>query len=380
MIENTASSLTVPKLRNSKILIVDDEPRNLQLVGEILRRDGLKFIFATSGQDALQAVREELPAVILLDVMMPGMNGIEVCRRLKNDEATNKIPVIFLTAMSEGRDAVEGFAAGAVDYVRKPFISEELLARVHTHLELAKTQAHMRDLYQQKVELITTLAHDVKNPMAGVVGLSSTLKNEIEDGSMDLDEVGLILELMQDTAEGMLELVDGILNEERDASTNGASELPLQDVAAVVDHLVRMNALHARSKSITITFSPTFTPKTRLSRRTLTEMFDNLISNAVKYSQLGTTVDVRVSPSQSYQNGFRFEVADGALIIPEELRARLFTKYEMGGQDLVRRASSHGVGLSIVKRLVDLLDGDVGCSSRVDGTGNVFYIEIPIVE
>lgn len=373
-------NLDPPRLGSGKILVVDDEPRNLQLVGEILRRDGLKFIFATNGADALQAVAEEAPALILLDVMMPGMNGIAVCKKLKENKVTKAIPVIFLTAMSEGNDAVEGFAAGAVDYVRKPFIREELLARVHTHIELAATQAHMRQLFQQKSELITTLAHDVKNPMAGVAGLTSALKDEIDMGILDMQELRLVLDLMENSACGMLELVDGILNEERDAEGRGPKVLPLQNVATVADHLVKMNSLQARRKSITINFNLTTRPEIRVSRRMLTEMFDNLISNAVKYSTADSSIDVNIMPATKYQKGFRFEVADGAPIISAGKREELFKKFKMGTQEHVNGTASHGVGLSIVKRLVNLLDGDVGCMVRADGSGNLFYIEIPTVE
>ncbi len=380
MIENDSPVLKAPRLGNNTILVVDDEPRNLQLVGEILRRDGLKFIFATNGADALQAVKEEIPALILLDVMMPQMSGIAVCKTLKEDSVTEEIPVIFLTAMSEGQDAVEGFAAGAVDYVRKPFIREELLARVHTHMELAATQAHMRNLYQQKTELITTLAHDVKNPMAGVAGLASALKDEMNAGALDMDELRLILDLMEDSATGMLELVDGVLNEERATVSNGTKDLPLQDVASVADHLVKMNALQARQKSIKIRFMPETHPQMRVSRRMLTEMFDNLISNAVKYSKASTYIEVRVGAPRKFQSGFRFEVADGAPLIAEELQNSIFEKYKMGAQDLVGRNSSHGIGLSIVKRLVDLLDGRVTCSNQADGRGNLFCIEIPVTD
>lgn len=378
MLENNSADIATPTLRNGKILVVDDEPRNLQLVGEILRRDGHKFVFATNGQDALHAVHEERPALILLDVMMPEMSGINVCKALKESEDTKDIPVIFLTAMSEGQDAVEGFAAGAVDYLRKPFIREELLARVNTHIELAATQEHMRNLFLQKSELITTLAHDVKNPISGVARLASALKDEIEEGIIDMEEFRLILDLMENSAQGMLELVDGILSEARNEPFDGSKDIPLRDVASVADHLVKMNALQARQKSIKIDFIPNHRPQIAASRRMLTEIFDNLISNAVKYSLPNTTITVRLEASQNHAHGFRFEVADGAPIICEVTRASLFEKFTMGSQDDVKNATSHGIGLSIVKRLVDLLDGEVACEQRADKLGNLFYIDIPI--
>jgi CheY-like chemotaxis protein len=122
----------------SLVLIVDDEPKNLQVVGSLLRDKGYDVVFATNGPEALDALRLTPPDLVLLDVMMPDMDGYEVCRRIKQNPLTRKIPVIFLTAKSETEDIVRGFREGGVDYVTKPFRAEELLARVHTHVQLFK--------------------------------------------------------------------------------------------------------------------------------------------------------------------------------------------------------------------------------------------------
>ncbi|MEW6159198.1 MAG: response regulator, partial [Verrucomicrobiota bacterium] len=120
----------------SRILVVDDITKNLQVVGTVLRNEGYHVMPATSGPQALERVRGQLPDLILLDLMMPDMDGLEVCQRLKADPATRGVPVIFLTASNEMEHLMKGFAAGAVDYVTKPFNVAELLARVRTHLEL----------------------------------------------------------------------------------------------------------------------------------------------------------------------------------------------------------------------------------------------------
>lgn len=123
-------------MKQPNILIVDDTPLNLELLEIILENAGYEVRTAISGEGALRAVEAELPALILLDIMMPGINGYETCRRLKADERTAAVPVIFLSAKSGNEDIVEGFAAGAVDYVGKPFHEAELLSRVKTHLSL----------------------------------------------------------------------------------------------------------------------------------------------------------------------------------------------------------------------------------------------------
>jgi CheY-like chemotaxis protein len=128
------------------ILVVDDMPQNLDLLVQVLEREGYALMLATDGAQALDFAAKEMPDLILLDILMPNMNGIEVCRRLKADPATQAIPVIFLTAQAKADEMLTGFEVGAVDYVTKPFRIPELLARVHVHVELRRAQCEIRIL------------------------------------------------------------------------------------------------------------------------------------------------------------------------------------------------------------------------------------------
>lgn len=123
-----------------KLLIVDDIPENIKVLGNNLQRDGYVISFATNGEQAIDMAMKRVPDLILLDIMMPGMDGYEVCQQLKREERTRQIPVIFITARTEKTDIVRGFEAGAVDYVTKPFNIAELTARVQTHLELKQAK------------------------------------------------------------------------------------------------------------------------------------------------------------------------------------------------------------------------------------------------
>lgn len=138
--------------QQAKILIVDDEPLNLKVLKQVLQ-DNYRLSFAKNGMDALELVKKEKPGLILLDVMMPGMTGFEVCRTLKSDPETNTIPVIFVTALSEEADESEGFAAGGVDYINKPISPALVRARVKTHLSLV----HIDELKRTHLELIQRL-------------------------------------------------------------------------------------------------------------------------------------------------------------------------------------------------------------------------------
>src|ERR1700675_2628927 len=135
---------------NERILVVDDTPANIQTVAGILKGKGYQLNIAVNGKQALEALERARPDLILLDVMMPEMDGIETCRRIKDSEAWRDIPVIFLTAKTEVADIVKGFDVGAVDYVGKPFNAHELLARVNTHLTIDQLR---RSLAEKNVEL-----------------------------------------------------------------------------------------------------------------------------------------------------------------------------------------------------------------------------------
>lgn len=368
-------------LRNSydevRILVADDEPQNLRIIGEILKRDGLQFIFATDGAEALQAAREEHPTLILLDIMMPEHNGISVCRFLKADAETAQIPVIFLSARSENNDIIEGFAAGGVDYITKPFFQEELLARIHTHIQLSQMSEMLKVLYRRKTELLTTLAHDVKNPAGAIYRISTMLREDIGQ-KKDTTETETFLELMSTSAKGLMELVEGTLNEER-ASQNPtkAREKNLVDVAEITEHLAALNSVHARQKSIVINHQAEISAKLPISRRILTEMFDNLISNAVKYSRPDSTITIRLLQSPGEEDMIRFEVIDAADLIKPEDSATLFQKFQTNPSIQTEIGTSHGVGLSIVKRLVEMHEGRIGLENRSDKKGNIFYIDLP---
>ncbi len=134
------------KLNKDMILIVDDNPKNLQVLGNVLTEKGYEVAAALSGESALDFVKNENPDLILLDIMMPEMDGFEVCRRLKMLERIREIPVIFLTAKTETEEVVKGFNLGAVDYITKPFKPTELLVRVRTHIDLKKAREEIKTL------------------------------------------------------------------------------------------------------------------------------------------------------------------------------------------------------------------------------------------
>jgi two-component system sensor histidine kinase/response regulator len=193
-------SIQSNKTRESQILIVDDVARNIQIVGNILSKEMLRIAYATNGETALQLAFSNDFDLVLLDIMMPGMDGFEVCRRLRENEKTADIPIIFLTAKSDVESMLTGFQLGAQDYVSKPFNASELIARVRTHLELREKKqqlSQMNQLLEEKVkvrtidlekankqlfrlekaksEFLGIISHELRTPLNGIIGLTQLL-------------------------------------------------------------------------------------------------------------------------------------------------------------------------------------------------------------
>jgi DNA-binding response OmpR family regulator len=197
------------------ILIVDDTPANLSLLARVLSQRGYKVRVAGDGRHALESARANPPDLILLDIMMPDMDGYQVCAQLKAAEATRDIPVIFLSALDVATDKVKAFGTGGVDYITKPFSPEEVLARVQTHLALRDLQRQLEqkvvDLQARNAELDAfahTVAHDLKNPLASVVGFAELLA---EQEAMPEQEQRACAQSIARSARKMDTIIEGLL-------------------------------------------------------------------------------------------------------------------------------------------------------------------------
>jgi len=163
------------------VLVVEDIPKNMEVVCNILRKEGYRLAMAGNGLQGLEMVPNVKPDLILLDIMMPEMDGFEVCKRLKENPETKDIPIIFLTAIVETVDIVKGFEMGAVDYVTKPFKGAELTSRVRTHLELKFARESLQELNATKDKFFSIIAHDLKDPLSYLLLSADMLYNQYEE-------------------------------------------------------------------------------------------------------------------------------------------------------------------------------------------------------
>jgi signal transduction histidine kinase len=365
-------------LAKSLILAVDDISKNLQVVGTLLRREGYRIVPATSGAQALERVRAETPDLILLDLMMPDMDGLEVCRRLKADALTLPIPVIFLTASNEMEHLVQGFEVGAVDYVTKPFNPPELLARVRTHLELK----HARDtiirygqelsrLNEEKNEFMGIAAHDLRSPLGTIQGFSDLL---LEDPEMAREEREDFTRRISDTATRMSEMVQNLLDANRIERGEMKLNLAPTELSAPLGGVVEAYRPRAAAKQQSVHLQNEAPPVTVVvDPSVLVQVLENLVSNAVKYSPPGKDIFVRL---KKMPDAVRCEVQDEGPGLSAEDQKKLFGKFARLSAKPTGGEHATGLGLSIVKKMVEAMNGRVWCESE-PGRGALFIVQFP---
>ncbi len=355
-----------------RILVVDDVTRNLQIVGAMLRNSGYEVMPTTSGAQALERVRVQPPDLILLDLMMPVMDGLEVCHRLKGDASTNPIPVIFLTASNEMEHLVKGFEAGAVDYVTKPFNGAELLARVRTHVELKLARERLREMNDEKNEFMGIAAHDLRNPLSAIKGYSEMVVEEARElPHRGIEENGLRI---RDAATRMAEMVRNLLDANRIERGEMKLNLAPTNLALLLSSVVETHRERATAKQQVLLMEIEPSSATALVDPTvMVQVLENLISNAVKYSPSGKSIFVRLT---RLPEAVRFEVRDEGPGLSQDDQKKLFGKFARLSAKPTGGEHATGLGLSIVKKMVEAMGGQVRCESE-PGRGALFLVEFP---
>lgn len=358
---------------SSLILVVDDEPKNIQVVGPLLLRQGHEIIGAGSGEEALAKLRTAKPDLILLDVMMPGMTGFDLCRKLKAQTEWKEIPVIFLSAVTDKSFIMEALGAGALDYVTKPFHGPELLSRVQVHLNLQNTRKRLAATIEERNRLLEVVAHDLKNPLGGVQFAAAMLA----ESAMELNtRQSTLVGSIKDSVSRALEIVGSLLQTRRLEETKaqmGFVPLCLREYA---EQAMKTFAQHGRSKNITLELSSEHDHiPVHADRRSLLCSLENLVSNAIKFSPKGSLVQVSLL-NDGGSGIFRID-DQGPGVQPGE-RQLLFRKFTRLSARPTGGEISTGLGLHIVHELVAAMSGTVYYEEGPRG-GACFVVTLPLV-
>ncbi len=376
--------------KNFYILVVDDTPQNIQLGINILKENpAYSLIFATSGEQALERVKDYSFDLILLDIIMPDLDGYEVCRRLKENPKTRQIPVIFLTARTEQDDIIQGFEVGGVDYITKPFNPQELRARVSTHLklkhlkeqELKSYDQHL--VYLQKMESIGILAsglsHDFNNLLSIMTGISDSIERHLQKQEIDLGELKERFEIIRQSGQRAAQQIGQLIGL-ADESKNRVS---LIDLNEIVDSIHKICS-SSFGRNITFTVSKQAgQPLIQGNITQIEQMLLNLLINAKHAMTImrpeserfsGGELKVSLQPGRPYNSKetWAIKVEDNGVGISEEQQKEIFQPF----YSTKSSGSNHGLGLSVVQNVVARHQGRIEIDSVV-GEGTTFSVELP---
>ena len=367
------------------ILVVDDNPTNLQVLLESLKRTGFKILVARTGESAIQQAEYGKPDLILLDVMMPGIDGFETCRRFKTLEAFKDIPIIFMTALTDTTDKLKGFQAGGVDYVTKPLQHEEVLARVVTHLTIRRLQQELRQqhalLQEQHAQLqalnaskdkfFSIISHDLRSPLSAVlVGLR--LLTDTESRLTDNEKNELIRDSHR-TVEQLYNLLDNLLVWSR--LQRGLMEYAPQplDLRPLFERNATLFAANAEQKQIAIRQTVAEPVIAFADSHMIDAIIRNLISNALKFTEARGAITL-----SARQNDQRVEmaVADTGIGMDAETVAKLFRLDVRYNQLGTAGEKGTGLGLNVCKEFAEKNGGSIAVESVV-GAGTTFRVTLP---
>ena len=355
------------------ILAVDDVPANLELLVSLLKPNYVVKV-AISGRRALEIAEEKPPDLVLLDVMMPEMNGFEVCRLMKANPILRDTPIIFVSARGDESEVVHGFECGAVDYITKPVKVQELEARVSTHLELLQQRhklqesyVQLRDLERLRDDLVHMIVHDMRTPLMNIGNVMQLLPEKL------LEDItaGPLLKIARASAKSLTMMVRAVLDVHRmesDGIELKRSHHNLHELAQHAADVVQIDAefnnakLDLRGQPVSLS----------LDREHIMRVFQNLLTNAIKFTP-GGKVEILI---EATAGGARVAISDNGPGVPQEFHEQIFEKF--GQAEGLKRNNVHaiGLGLTYCKLAIEAHGGTIGVDSEID-IGSTFWFTLP---
>ena len=361
--------------RNEKkgdILIVDDIPENLQLLFTMLTKQGYEVRRVLSGKQALNVVKVEPPDLILLDIRMPELDGYEVCQRLKADETTQNIPVIFLSALNETFDKVTAFQVGGVDYISKPFQLQEVIIRVENQLNLLEMQRKLEEK-NKELELVNKeleafgyrVSHDLRNHLNVINSIIYLLSKKHDQ---KLDNVGLKnLKILEDESERMAEIIEDLWRLSESKSNYLDISLESFDLSGVVRKIVdRLKIKMKEKEKIVIIESDVYATG---DEGLIKIAVENLLDNANKFTNKTEQPRIEFGQLQQQDQTVYF-VKDNGVGFDTKKGNNLFTPFQRLHQE--QEFPGTGIGLATVKRIIELHGGEIWYDAKVN-QGTTFY-------
>jgi len=377
-----------------KIIVVDDMPDNLSALRNTLK-DKYMVYPCPSALKMFELLEHVQPDLILLDVEMPDMDGYEAIKKLKSNTRYNEIPVIFLTSMIDEQSEIEGLELGALDYIRKPFVTPLLLQRIKTHLAIMEQQTEIKRLLNLKTEevklreaaeleaesasrakgeFLSHMSHEIRSPLNAVIGMINIANEE-----KDIESIKLYLGKAGNAAKHVL----GVINDILDMSKIEANKLELSDsefdFGKMITNIVDVTSIRAWEKHIQVAVSinpniPTFVICDELR---LAQVITNLVTNAIKFTPDNGKVRLNAEKLEEKDEEvtIRIEVSDSGIGISPEQQQKLFSAYNQADRSITKQFGGTGLGLTISKRIIELMQGKIWIESEL-GKGAKFIFTL----
>ena len=364
-------------MESKRILIVEDSPTQAKTLEIQLQKHNFLIELAMNGEIALEKLKENIPDLILLDILLPGINGYEVCKKIKNDNSLKKIPIIFLTIKENKDDIIKGLSVGANDYILKPFEPEELLARIKTQLRIKKLNDDIEDANQKllefdkrKSEFVNKVSHEIISPL-------SIIKQSIEiilkkmTGPINKEQMD-ILQTAENEVDSLVTFAKNLLNLSKIEHGKIKLEKKDFDIEEIIDEILDGNKIKLDEKNIaTEKLIDKKCSKIFADPNEIKIAISNLIVNAIKYMEKAGKITIKISCDDDY---VLIEIKDDGPGIEKEKLKTIFDKFER--VTFATSQEGFGLGLSICREIILLHNGKIWVKS-IKNKGTTFYISLP---
>jgi two-component system, sensor histidine kinase and response regulator len=359
-------------IKKPLILIVDDTPKNLQLLSNILHDKGYNICIATSGIRALETINTEAPDLILLDIQMPIMDGFETFKALKLNAKAKDIPIIFLTAVVEPEKILQGFELGAVDYITKPFNIPELSARVATHIEIKRSREKLIELNATKEKLFSIISHDLRSSLGAVLSYSDILLENLDQYSVT--KIRQFVNDIYQSSKNTFDLLENLLDWSRLQTERITQRMETYNLKSNIDSICLLYSEIANKKKIRLqnNIDPEVLMYCDLDMTKT--VVRNLISNAIKFTNTGGLVSVHFIENDSNKE---IQISDTGVGIMAEKIPNLFSIEKNSSTLGTNSEKGTGLGLMLCKELIEKQGGKIWVESEL-GKGSRFSFTLPL--
>jgi two-component system, sensor histidine kinase and response regulator len=364
--------------------IIDDRQENIEMLSRMLTMHGYNCESCMDGKQVWQRLQEANPIVILTDLLMPMLDGYELCKMIKSDEKLYDVPIIFLSARNEPKAVVKAFEMGAVDYIPRPFNLVEVLARVNTHVKvyqqkqqialMHEAESHqLRGMNQLKDDVLRIASHDLKNPLSVIIGNALILQDSLSKRGVLFDDEKQQFDQIRRSSENMMELIRDLLDVVR-VEGQVHIEHEMVSLNTFLQNCYDEFVLLADTREIRFDFIP-IVPDIQvfIAPSRFRQVIQNLLSNAIKYTDGGESVSLVAG---IVDDEVVIHVIDTGIGIPASALPHLFTKFYRADNVHGRSESGAGLGLAIVKSVVEQHKGEISVQSE-EGKGSHFTVKLP---